>query len=342
MGSFTVRELADLVSGTVEGDPGRRVSGVAAVSAAGPEDLTFVVNSRYERVLARTRPGAALIPVDMATSVAETTLIRVADPQLAFSCLVPLFHPTERRTPCIEPSAVLGKDVRLGEDVSIGPFAVIGDGAFLGAHTVVGAHAVIERAARIGEDCVIGAGCSVMWGVEVGDRVRLHPGVRLGTDGFGYVSGDTGHVKVPQIGGCVIGDDVEIGANSTVDRGAIGDTVIGAGTKIDNLVHIGHNVRIGKQCVIVAQVGVAGSVRIGDEVQLAGQAGIAGHLTIGAGARIAAQAGVIGDVPAGATYSGYPARPHRDSLRASAVLRKLPDLLQRIRRIEKKLDRENK
>ncbi|HKK07612.1 MAG TPA: UDP-3-O-(3-hydroxymyristoyl)glucosamine N-acyltransferase, partial [Gemmatimonadota bacterium] len=168
--------------------------------------------------------------------------------------------------------------------------------------------------------------------------VRVHAGARLGTDGYGYGREDERAVKIPQVGLCVIGDDVEIGANSTVDRGALGDTVIGAGTKLDNLVHVGHNVRIGRHCMIVAQVGVAGSTEIGDGVQMAGQAGIAGHLTIGDGARIAAQAGVIGDVPAGETYSGYPARPHSEAMRASAALFRLPELVRRFRRLEARLE----
>jgi UDP-3-O-[3-hydroxymyristoyl] glucosamine N-acyltransferase len=174
-------------------------------------------------------------------------------------------------------------------------------------------------------------------GTSLGARVSVHAGARLGSDGFGYVFRNGGHDKIPHIGRCIVEDDVEIGANTTIDRGSFDDTVIGAGTKIDNLVHIAHNVRIGRLCLIMAQVGVAGSTRIGDGVVLAGQAGIAGHVTIGDGARVAAQAGVFGDVPAGETWSGYPARPHRQSLRASAALLKLADIIKKLERI---VDRE--
>lgn len=337
MESFTAGELAELVAGTVEGNPGRRVSRIAPVGEAGPEDLTFVTGPRYGALLARSRPGAALVPPDLPAAGEETTLIRVADPQIAFSRLAPLFHPSPPASSGVASTAVLGRGVLLGEGVAIGPYVVVGDRVQIGDRSVLGPHTVVEREVRIGEDCHICAGCTLMWGVRIGDRVRLHPGVRVGTDGFGYATRAAGHAKVPQIGGCVVGDDVEIGANSTVDRGSIGDTWIGAGSKIDNLVHIGHNVRVGERCLIVAQVGIAGSVTVGEDAQIGGQAGISGHLTVGARARIAAQAGVIGDVPPGATYSGYPARPHRPALRASAALLRLPEALRRLRRLEERI-----
>ncbi len=337
MRAFRVAELAREVAGAVEGDPDREITGVAPIAEAGPGDLTFVHEERYRQALERAAPGAVLVPREMPTPPGDFALIRVDDPQLAFIRLVTLFHPPAEEETGVHRTASIGAGARLGDSVSIGPGALIGDEASIGAHTRIGPYTVVGRSVRIGASCRIAHGCSVLEGARLGDRVRLHPGVRIATDGFGYARTSEGAVKVPQVGGCAIGDDVEIGANSTIDRGSLGDTVVGRRTKIDNLVHIGHNVEIGEDCMIVAQVGIAGSVRIGAGAALAGQAGIAGHLEIGPGARIAAQAGVIGDVPAGATYSGYPARPHGEAMRASAALFRLPDALRRLERVERQL-----
>jgi UDP-3-O-[3-hydroxymyristoyl] glucosamine N-acyltransferase len=211
---------------------------------------------------------------------------------------------------------VIEAGVQLADGCSIGAHAVIGRGCVVGEESVIHPHATLYPAAIVGRRCVV------------------HSGARVGKEGFGFVWHEGGHRRVEQVGGCVLEDDVEIGCNSTVDRGSIGDTVVGAGTKIDNLVHLGHNVRTGRHVIVIAQVGVSGSTRIGDGAVLAGQAGVGGHLEIGAGARIGAQAGVTADIPAGATYSGYPARPHREAMRAQAALFKLPDLLRRVRELE--------
>jgi UDP-3-O-[3-hydroxymyristoyl] glucosamine N-acyltransferase len=214
---------------------------------------------------------------------------------------------------------------------------VIGEGALIGARTRLGPHVTVGAGVVIDSDCALYSSVTLYAGTQLGPRVRVHAGARLGSDGFGYVFRDGAHAKIPHVGRCIIEADVEIGANTTIDRGSIDDTVIGAGTKIDNLVHVAHNVRIGRLCLLMAQVGVAGSVRLEDGVILAGQAGISGHLTIGAGARIAAQGGVFGSVPAGETWSGYPARPHREALRAQAAMFKLPSL---IRALEKLISRQ--
>ena len=219
--------------------------------------------------------------------------------------------------------------------MAIGEYAVIAEAAAIGAGCRIGSHCVVGARATLGSASQMHSGATLYPDARVGERVILHSGVRIGCDGFGYVFQDGSHRKIPHVGGCIIGDDVEIGANTTIDRGSVDDTVIGDGTKVDNLVHIAHNVRIGKLCLIMAQVGIAGSVIIEDGCILAGQAGLSGHLKIGAGARIAAQAGVFGDVPAGETWSGYPARPHRESLRASGALFKLAGMM---RRLEKMLD----
>ncbi len=340
MTTYTVQQLADLVAGEVEGDAARHVSGVASVDRAGPDDVTFAVNERYAQRLESTSVGACLVPPGIPLEANGTAYIRVENPELAFGMLLGVFHPEHRPEPGVHPTAIIGRGTRIDEGTCVGPYVTIEGASVIGSGTLIGPHTHIGANVTIGSDCRVGPGCTILHDVELGNRVRIHTGVRLGVDGFGYTAGAEGLMRIPQVGRCIIGDDVEIAANCTVDRGALGDTVIGRGTKIDNLVHIAHNVKIGEDCIIVAQVGVAGSVRIGDGAQLGGQAGIAGHITIGSGARIAAQAGVIGDVPAGAVVSGYPARPHRQSLRASAGTLRLPEFQRRLRELERRLDAE--
>ena len=233
----------------------------------------------------------------------------------------------------VDPTARLGRGVGLPVDARIEAYVVIGDGARLGRRAWVGAHCTIGPGVVIGDDVRLSPGVTIHSGAELGDRVAVHAGARIGNDGFGYVFRDGAHVKIPHVGRCLIGDDVEIGANTTIDRGSIDDTVVGAGTKIDNLVHIAHNVRIGRLCLLMAQVGLAGSVRVEDGALLAGQVGVSGHTTVGAGARLAAQAGAFGNIPPGETWSGYPARPHREALRAQAALFKLPRLVRALDRL---------
>lgn len=296
-----------------------------------------MVDERYAEALPDEAPAAVLVPRDLRLPDSEAAFIRVEDPRLAFSRLVGLFRAEPQPATGVDPTAVVRPGATVGEDVCLGPFAVVEGGAVVGDGSRIGPHTVVASGAKIGESCVIGSSCSILGSVRMGRGVRVLAGARLGTEGFGYAEQHGGAVRVPQVGRLLIGDEVEIGANVTIDRGALADTVVGAGTKIDNLVHVGHNVRIGENCMIVAQVGIAGSVDVGRGVQLGGQAGVAGHLSIGDGARIGAQAGVIGDVPAGATYSGYPARPHRRSMRASAATLRLPDLLARVAELEDRL-----
>lgn len=333
MDSFTASELAERVSGRVEGDGERAVEGVAAVENAGDGDLTFVVAEAYARALERSSTPVVVAPEDL--SLPEgVTAIRVPDPRVAFGELVRLFRPETASEAGVHATAAVSPDARLEAGVSVGAYAVVEAGAEVGEETRLGPHAVVHAGARVGRECEIQAGCTIHGSVRMGDAVRVLPGARLGTDGYGYADHGDGAVPFPQVGRCVIGDEVEVGANATIDRGALRDTVVGARTKIDNLVHIAHNVQVGEGCMIVAQVGVAGSVEIGERAQVGGQAGIAGHLTIGDGARVAAQAGVIGDVPPGATYSGYPARPHREAMRASAETFRIRELRGRVRELE--------
>jgi UDP-3-O-[3-hydroxymyristoyl] glucosamine N-acyltransferase len=226
----------------------------------------------------------------------------------------------------------------VGENVSIGPFVVVGDGARIGSGVSLHSHVSIGAGVDVGDESELYEGVTLCAGTSLGARVRVHAGARIGSDGFGYVFRDGIHEKIPHVGRCIVEADVEIGANTTIDRGSIDDTVIGAGTKIDNLVHIAHNVRIGRLCLIMAQVGIAGSVRVEDGCILAGQVGVAGHHTVGRGARLAARAGAFGDIPAGETWSGYPARPHREALRAQAALFKLPLLLRALERLVSERD----
>lgn len=333
--TFSVQELAAQVEGRIEGDPHRTVAGLAPVASAGPDDLTYVIGKRYVRFLADSRAGVILIPADLEVDPNGATLIRVDSPELAFSRLLEMFHPPRRTEPGVHPTAILGRGVRLGEGVSVGPYSVIDDDVSIGARTRIGPHVYVGPGVEMGEDVCADAGCSVFEGAVLGNRVRLHGGARISSDGFGYTPGPDGPVKILQVGRCLISDDVEVGANSTIDRGSLGDTFVGRGTKIDNLVHIGHNCRIGENCFIVAQVGVAGSTAVGDGARIGGQVGVAGHLDIGAGASLGAKSGVMSNIPAGETWSGSPARPHREWLRASSAFYKLPELVRRLDALER-------
>lgn len=331
-------EIARVVGGGVEGDGDPELVGVAPLDRAGPNDLSFLAHPRYLQYVGRTQAGAVLVAEPLVRGMeAALPRIVVGDVHRALATLLPCFYAEPQPAPGIAATAVIGPGVRLGAAVEVAPYAVIGNGAQLGERVRVGAHAVVGEGCQLGDDVVLHPHVTLYRGVRVGPRSVLHSGVRVGVDGFGYVATEAGHLKVPQVGDCVIGADVEIGANTTIDRGSVGATEIGDGVKIDNLVHIGHNVRVGEHSVIVAQVGIAGSTRVGQRATLAGQAGLTGHVEIGDGATIAAQAGVFGDVPAGLLYSGYPARPHKEALRAQAALFRLPRTLKRMRALERVL-----
>jgi UDP-3-O-[3-hydroxymyristoyl] glucosamine N-acyltransferase len=340
MAEYTLGELAHRVHGEVAGDATRRVGRVAPLDAAGAEDLSLVASRKYLRYVGESRAGAVLVSHELAAELpASRAQIRVVDVHAALGEIIGLLYPPPPHRPGIHPSAVVDASAELGEAVGIGPFVVIGPRARLGARCRVDAHTVVGEGCQVGDDTVLHAQVTLYPGVVVGQRCIVHSGARLGTDGFGYTWTEGRHRKVPQVGGCRIGDDVEIGANTAIDRGSIGDTVVGAGSKLDNLVHLGHNVRVGRHAILVAQVGVAGSSSVGDGAVLGGQVGISGHLSVGAGARVGAQAGVIGDIPPGETVSGYPARPHREALRAQAALFRLPAMIRRIEQLERRLAR---
>lgn len=331
---LTAAAIADAVGGQLVGDPAVTVTGVAALDRATRTDLSFLGAPKYAPLFTASQAGAVLVLPELAETPGQTPArIIVARPQEALLTLLPRFQRTPVALPGVHPTAVIGSRVRLGVSASVGPYAVLGDDVEIGEGAVIGPHCVIGAGVVVGEGSRLVASVTAYSGSHIGNRVTIHAGVRIGSDGFGYVQRDGQHLKIPHVGRCIIEDDVEVGANTTIDRGSIDDTVIGAGTKIDNLVQIGHNVRVGRACLIMGQAGVAGSVRIEDGCMILGQVGISGHHTIGKGARVAAQAGVFGDIPAGETWSGYPARPHKEALRAQAALFKLPSLLRRIERL---------
>ena len=333
-GRIGAGEIARLVQGELRGDADATVDAVAPLERAGAGELSFLASARYASAFARTRAAVVLVSPDLADAPGDVRArIVVARPHDAVLTLLPLLYVPPPRRPGVDPTARLGRGVRLGRDVTIGAYAVLGDGAALGDRAWIGEHAVVGDGVEVGEDSRLFPHVTCYSGTTIGRRVLVHAGARLGSDGFGYVYRDGAHAKIPHVGRCLIDDDVEIGANTTIDRGSIDDTRVGAGTKIDNLVHLGHNVQLGRLCLVMAQVGLAGSAHVEDGGILAGQAGVGGHVTIGRGARIGGQSGVFGDVPAGESWSGYPARPHRESLRASAALLKLPALLRRIERL---------
>ncbi|MFI5231522.1 MAG: UDP-3-O-(3-hydroxymyristoyl)glucosamine N-acyltransferase [Gemmatimonadales bacterium] len=336
--SMTAAEVAAAVGGTLTGSGDAVVNGIAPLDRASARELSFLATAKYAPLFERSLAGVVLLTAELASAPGQCAArVVVAKPHDALLSLIPRFYSPPAREAGVHPTAIVSPAARVGAGATVEAYAVIRAGAEIGDRAWIGSHSVIGEGVTIGADVRLLPHVTLYPGTRLGDRVTVHSGARLGSDGFGYVFRGGAHEKIPHAGRCLIGNDVEIGANSAIDRGSIDDTVVGDGTKIDNLVHIGHNVRIGRLCLLMAQVGVAGSSRVDDGAILAGQVGIAGHLTVGAGARLAAQAGVISDIPAGETWGGYPARPHRESLKASAALFKLSDMMKRIERL---LDRE--
>jgi UDP-3-O-[3-hydroxymyristoyl] glucosamine N-acyltransferase len=333
--TYTLGELAEALQATLDGDPARRVRGVATLEAAGPDDISFVTTRRYHDAARRSRAGAFLAPPDVTGLPAP--VLRCAAPREALARLLTLFHPPVAPPAGVDPTAIVSREARVDATASIGPLAIVEAGATLGPRVQVHAGAYVGPGVVVGDDSVLHPHVVVRGGARLGRRVVLHAGAVIGADGFGYVQDGGVHRKIPQVGGVLIEDDVEIGANTTIDRAMLGDTVVRRGTKIDNLVQIAHNVEIGQDCIIAAQVGIAGTSRIGDRVILLGQVGVADHVTIGDGAMLAAQSGVTHDVAAGEKMSGSWARPIAQTRRLWILQAELPEIVRRLREMERRL-----
>lgn len=334
-----VEELAQRLGATLHGDGSRVITGVAALENAGPQDLTFAEGERaLDRAIA-ARAGclliAAQLPPELVAKLGGQTTLAVKHPKLAFIQAAAAICPKPAPAPGIHPSAEVAAGARLGENVTVGPLVVVGPNASVGARTCLGAGVVLGQGAVVGTDCVLHPHVVLYPGARLGNRVILHAGVVIGSDGFGYVFAEGRQQKFPQLGRVIIEDDVEIGANTTVDRGSLGSTVIGEGAKIDNLVQVAHNVRIGKHVVIAAQTGISGSVEIGDYVVIGGQVGIAQKARLEAGVVIGAQAGILPNkvIRSGSTMWGTPARPLAEFKKLYAHLSNLPRLAERVREL---------
>ena len=332
---WLLSDLARAVGGRVDGDASRRVYRVATLEEAGPDDLSFLTNPRYRAFLQHSRAGAIL--VGPGAGIEGRDLLVAPDPYLALAEILDRMHPAPRPAPGVSADARIGPGATMGADVAIGPFAVVGSGARLGDRAVVGAGAVVGDGSVVGADSILMPRVVLYPGTSVGARCLIHAGVVLGGDGFGFATTSGTHRKVPQLGRVVIEDDVEIGANSTVDRGTLGETKIGRGTKIDNLVMVAHGVVIGPHGLLAGQAGVAGSTRIGSHVTMAGQSGSAGHLRMGDHVVIAAKTAVFADVPDGAFVAGIPAVDHRAWKRSLALVKMLPELRSKLRTLEERL-----
>lgn len=331
----TLGELARLVGGNLEGDPELPIHGIASLDRAEPGQLSFVAARRYVAAAEQSRASAFLAAPNV--TVPGRPVIRVAQPYLALAAVLRVFHPARPLRPGIHDAAVVAESARVAADATVLAFAVVGADSVVESGVVLHPHVVVGDRCRVGEGSVLYPHVVLRDDVSVGRRVVIHPGAVLGADGFGYAFDGTRHQKIPQVGRVVIEDDVEIGANVTIDRATLGETVVGRGTKIDNLVQIGHNTVVGADTIIVAQTGISGSCRIGDRAALAGQVGIADHVVIGDGARVGAQSGVHQEVPAGGAVFGSPALPAAEARRVAASMPRLPELLRTVRALNQRV-----
>jgi UDP-3-O-[3-hydroxymyristoyl] glucosamine N-acyltransferase len=331
-----LRELAERLGCRLEGDGALEIRGVAGLEQAGQGDVAFFANPRYAPALRRTRASAVIL--GESAPAAPCAMLRTKHPYLAFANVLSVFAQPEHRTPGIDELSSVASDATLGRDVSIGPFSSVGRGARIGDRTVIYPNVYIGDGAVVGDDCVIHSHVAIRERVLVGHRVVIQNGAVIGSDGYGFVKRPDGtHQKIPQAAIVVIEDDVEIGANTAIDRPAVGETRIQAGAKIDNLVQVGHGVSVGRNTLLAAQVGIAGSTTIGNDVTLAGQVGVAGHVTVGDGASAVGQSGITNSVPDGAFVSGYPAIDNKEWLKSSVIFRKLPELRKRLADLEQRI-----
>jgi UDP-3-O-[3-hydroxymyristoyl] glucosamine N-acyltransferase len=336
LAKMTLEELAARLGATVVGDGNTVVTGVAGIEEAREGEVTFVANPRYRSKLLSTGASAAIVPPDV--EEAPLALLVTPEPYVALTKALEVFHPSERPESGVSPDAWVDPSARVGEDVSILPLAYVGRDAEIGDRTVVYPFVFVGNRVRVGEDCRIHSHVSIREGCELGDRVILQNGVRVGADGFGYAQEGSRHRKIPQVGIVRIEDDVEIGANTCIDRATMGETRIGRGTKIDNLVQLAHNVQIGEDVILVSQAGISGSTSVGDRAVLGGQVGVAGHVRIGRDVKIGAKSGVHASISdSSIVASGIPAMPYEVYLKAMAVLKQLPRMREKVRKLEKEV-----
>ena len=333
---MTLHELAQRIGCRVEGDGSLEITGVAGIEQAQAGQLTFVANPKYLSALATTRASAVIL--DERTPSPGPAVLRTAHPYVAFAHALELFADIPRPLSGVDACSAIGRDVHCGRNVAIGPFVAIGDDVVIGDNTMIYSHVAIGSGTRIGHDCIVYSHVAIRERLTIGNRVILHSGVVLGSDGYGFARQKDGtHYKIPQNGTIVIEDDVELGANTCIDRPAVGETRIGAGTKIDNLVQVAHGVRVGERVLFAAQTGIAGSTVVEDDVVFAGQVGVAGHITIGKGTVATAQTGIPNSTDPGSYVSGYPAIPNRDWLKSSVVFKKLPELRKLVQDLERRV-----
>lgn len=332
----TLDDLAQKTGARLEGDGGTVITGAAPISSAQPGDISFIANPRYLPYLQTTRASAVVL--DEETPCPKTAVLRHSNPYLIFACIVDILYPeTVEVAAGVHETSVIESDTSVSSSARIGPLCHVREGSVIGDDCRLVSSIYVGRNVSIGRNCLIYPGVCIMDGSIIGDNTIIHSSTVIGSDGFGFAESESGLKKIKQVGWVEIGNDVEIGSNCSIDRGALGPTVIGHGSKIDNLVQIAHNVEIGRNCIIVSQVGISGSTRLGNGVVLAGQVGVIGHLEIGDGVRVAAQSGVAKSIPAGKTMFGSPARDVMETKRIEVALGRLPELLKRVRKIEDKL-----
>ena len=332
----SLKEIASIIGGEVVGNSDTMITGVCGIKEACEGDITFLANPKYAPFIDKTRASAIITSLEIKKALKP--IVRTQDPSLAFARILTLIAPDEVSKPQgVHPTALIGKDVSVGKDAAIGPYVVIEDSASIGDGTIVYAGCFIGHHSKVGSNSIIYPNVSIRERISIGNRVIIHSGTVIGSDGFGFAKIRGSHHKIPQIGTVVIEDNVEIGANVTIDRARFDKTFIGRGTKIDNLVQIAHNVIIGEDSIIVAQAGISGSTTIGKNVTLAGQAGLVGHITVGDGAIAAAQAGVTKSIPANTLVSGYPAKPHTVAKKVNACVQNLPKLYDIVSQLKKKI-----
>lgn len=330
----TVKELAQFLGGTVIGDENREISDVKGLAEAGSDDISFAVEP-YTEYLPQVHAGAVITEKEYPAG--NNTLVLVENPRLAFSKLLELFHPRQSVQKGIHSTAVVDESAKIGENTAVMAYAVIGKNVNIGAGSVVYPYVFIGDNVTIGANAAIYPGAVIMENTVMGDNAVIRAHAVIGGEGFGFATKDGKHTRIPQIGNVTIGDDVEIGACTTIDNGTLGSTKVGRGTKIDNLVHLGHNVEIGEDCFVIAQTGIAGSTKVGNHVTFAGQTGCTGHITIGDNVTFAGKSGIVGNVASNTINAGFPARPHIEWSRTQVYIKKLPDLAKTVKALEKRI-----